>query len=159
MNAWRAASSFLNSASDFSMPLPAQLTEFASGRLSQPIRTILRPRIQATFPLNFIWFLLCKWTMTGAVNSILLNRFMRSDRMNRILIFYLNLYGLKIFNEWDSAPQHLDIARNSYFFITLCCSKKVFPYISIICCASIFCARRALFEALNFWKRPFFVNV
>lgn len=34
--------------------------------------------------------------MTGAVNSILLNRFMRFYRVNRILIFYLNLCGLRI---------------------------------------------------------------
>ncbi|MFZ1767101.1 MAG: hypothetical protein WAT68_10690, partial [Candidatus Nitrotoga sp.] len=44
----------------------------------------------------------------------------------------------------------MDTSKNSDFVTIRCCSQKMFPYISIICCVNIFYSRLVLFRTLNF---------
>ncbi|WP_292915347.1 hypothetical protein [Nitrosomonas sp.] len=55
IKASRAASLFLNAVSADSIPLPEQFSELASGTPPQPISAILRPIIQTTLYLKFIY--------------------------------------------------------------------------------------------------------
>ncbi|MDP1787370.1 hypothetical protein, partial [Nitrosomonas sp.] len=46
--------------------------------------------------------------------------------------------------------KHMGTSKNPNFVTTLCYSQKMFPYISVICCVTIFCSRPVLFGTLNF---------